>query len=74
VAGAVVKPQSIYRLVRDAVDGDVWVSDPDVVLSAGPSDGRPASKADPPYEPPRLRLGFAPPPVDVPLAWEGDDS
>jgi hypothetical protein len=65
VAGAVVKPQSIYRLVRDAVDGDVWVSDPDVV---------PASKADPPYEPPRLRLGFAPPPVDVPLAWEGDDS
>jgi len=63
-----------YRLDRDAVDGDVWLSDPDVVLSSGPSEGRSARRDDPPYEPPRQRLGFAPPPVEVPMLWEGDDS
>lgn len=63
-----------YRIGRDAVDGYVWLDDPSVVLSSGPSHERNARDDDPPYQPPKIRLGFAPPrrEVDEPLLWEGD--
>lgn len=65
-----------YQLGRDAVDGYVWLDDPRVELSSGPSHARNAEKTDPPYVPPTIRLGFAPPrrEVDEPLIWEGDDT
>jgi hypothetical protein len=64
-----------YRQGRDAVNGYVWLDDPSLVLSGGPSHARSAADDDPPYVKPRQRLGFAPPARDVdPLLWEGDDS
>lgn len=63
-----------YRQGRDAVDGYVWLDDPDITLSAGPSHARDAREGDPPYEAPKIRMGFAPPPVVEPLTWEGDNA
>jgi hypothetical protein len=46
-----------------------------VSLTSGPSYSRDAEDDDEPFEPPRIRLGFAPPRRDVdPKRWEGDDS
>jgi hypothetical protein len=45
-----------------------------IVQTPGPSQSREATDDDPPYEPPKQRLGFAPPPVDEPLTWDGDQS
>lgn len=64
-----------YRLGRDAVNGYVWLDDPSLVLSAGPSHARNTEDDDEPYTPPRHRLGFAPPARQVdPLTWEGDQA
>lgn len=48
-----------------------------VVQARGPETHREATDDDPAFEPPKQRLGFAPPPappVDEPLTWHGDDS
>lgn len=43
--------------------------------TSGPQAHREAAEDDGPFEPPRMRLGFTPPPRDVdPLLWEGDDT
>lgn len=63
-----------YRLGRDAVNGYVWIDDPSITLSSGPSYARDADKDDPPYEKPKQPLGFAPGPRETePLLWEGED-
>lgn len=64
-----------YRQGRDAVDGYVWLDDPSLVMSSGPSHSRDARKDDPPYRPPTQRLGFAPPIREVdPMLWDGDNA
>lgn len=64
-----------YQIGRDAVDGYVWLDDPSLVLSGGASHARDASEDDPPYEPPRLPLGFTRPRTDrEPLLWDGDQA
>lgn len=63
-----------YRIGRDPVPGRVWDDDPSLVLSAGPSHARAAEDDDPPYVPPRIRLGFAPASTVDPLTWEGDNA
>jgi hypothetical protein len=48
-----------------------------VVQSSGPQTHREATDQDPPFEPPRQRLGFAPPaqqPAPEPLLWDGDEA
>lgn len=64
-----------YRIGRDAVDGDVWLHDPSIVLSSGPSHSRDAGDTEPPYQPPRIALGFTAPRTEHdPLLWEGDQA
>lgn len=59
--------------------------EPSVILTSGPASSRAADDTDPPYEPPRVPLGFtarstsATPTRDdrifsMPLLWDGDQA